>query len=44
VLATLAISQVHKLDAPQADREASFEASPGTRSTVADKIRSVRNR
>jgi two-component system, NarL family, nitrate/nitrite response regulator NarL len=44
VLATLAISQVHKLDAPQEDREASFEASPGTRSTVADKIRSVRNR
>jgi two-component system nitrate/nitrite response regulator NarL len=45
VLATLAISQIHELDAPQEDRrEASFEASPGTRSTAADKIRSVRNR
>jgi len=44
VLATLAISQDHTLDAPQGDREASFEASPGTRSTVADKIRSVPNR
>ena len=43
VLAALAISQVHKLDASQDDREASFEASPGTRSTVADKIRSARN-
>jgi two-component system, NarL family, nitrate/nitrite response regulator NarL len=44
VLATLAISEVHMLDASQEDCEASFEASRGTRSTVADKIRSVRNR
>ncbi|XSC41945.1 LuxR C-terminal-related transcriptional regulator [Bradyrhizobium sp. RDT10] len=43
VLATLAISEVHKLDASQEDREASFEASRGTRSAVADKVRSVRN-
>jgi len=44
VLATLAISQTHKLDGPQEDPEASFEASPTTRATVADKIRSIRNR
>jgi two-component system nitrate/nitrite response regulator NarL len=44
VLATLAISQTHKLDGPQEDPEALFEAPPGTRFTVADKIRSVRNR
>ncbi|ANW00258.1 LuxR C-terminal-related transcriptional regulator [Bradyrhizobium icense] len=36
VLATLAISQVQELDAPQEDREASFEASRGTGSTVAN--------
>ncbi|WFU18455.1 response regulator transcription factor [Bradyrhizobium sp. CB3481] len=43
VLATLAISQVHKLDASQEDGEGSFEASPGTHSTIADEIKSARD-
>lgn len=43
VLATLAISQVHKLDAPYEDGETSFEASPGTGSAVADEIKSIRD-
>jgi two-component system nitrate/nitrite response regulator NarL len=44
VLAALAISQNHELDASQEYRETALEASPGTLSAVADKIRSLRNR
>lgn len=45
VLAALAISQDSRDDEPQGNRHgASFGASLGTGSAIADKIRSVRNR